>query len=84
MRNLVIVMAALCGCANQQYLWYKYGSTRQTFGQDQYACLQESQQRVQSAYVGPYGGSASDNVRTNVGLFNACMTARGWELRPAQ
>ena len=80
---VVCIALSVAGCATKS-LWYKDGGTRQEFNGDRYACLQESQQRVSSAYVGAYGGSAQNSVRTNGQLFDACMNARGWELRPAR
>ena len=77
MKYLAFFFAALLsGCA--QYLWVKGGISQEQANQDRYACLQESQQRVSSAYVSEYGGSAQDSVTTNVELYNACMAARGY------
>jgi predicted aspartyl protease len=42
--------------------------------------MQQSQQRVGSAYVDQYGGSSSNRVITNNNLFSACMSVQGWTL----
>jgi hypothetical protein len=82
MRKVVVLLALLMlsSCTTERR-WFKTGSTRQDFNQDRYRCMQESQQRVSSAYVNQYGGSSNSGVRTNRNLFNACMEAQGWELR---
>ena len=77
----ITTACAVSGCAAPEYRWYKSGATQQSFNQDRYQCMQESQQRVSSSHVNMYGGSSNSSVRINRGLFNACMEARGWELR---
>jgi clan AA aspartic protease (TIGR02281 family) len=69
----------LFGCAAQT-TWIKPGATHSDFAKDRYACMQQSQQRVSTAYVSQYGGGASNHAITNASLFNACMTAQGWAL----
>jgi hypothetical protein len=69
----------LFGCAPMT--WTKPGATHDDFTKDRYSCMQQSQQRVSSAYVNQYGGSANDSVITNGNLFGACMNAQGWTLQ---
>lgn len=76
---LSVLSIGLAGCA-QQKVWEKPGSSQSDFGQDRYACLQQSQQPSSGAYVNRYGGFASSNIITNGGLFDACMNSRGWNL----
>jgi predicted aspartyl protease len=70
----------LFGCAAQT-TWVKPGLTQEEFAKDRYACMQQSQQRVGTAYVSQYGGGASNRVITNGNLFNACMNAQGYTLQ---
>jgi predicted aspartyl protease len=69
----------LFGCATPT-IWIKPGATHDEFAKDRYSCMQQSQQRVSSAFVDQYGGAASNRVITNASLFNACMNAQGWTL----
>jgi predicted aspartyl protease len=71
----------LFGCAAQPTTWVKPGLTQEQFAKDRYACMQQSQQRVSSAYVSQYGGGAVNHVITNANLFNACMTAQGYAVQ---
>jgi hypothetical protein len=73
-------LLSACSSANNN-VWVKPGATQTEFAKDRYACLQDSQQRVGSAYVNQYGGSSNNSVITNGGLFDACMNARGWSLQ---
>jgi len=66
---------ALSACAAQQTMWIKPGFSQDEFAKDRYSCMQQSQQRVSTAFVNQYGGSASDHAITNASLFNACMSA---------
>ena len=79
---MVIFVTAMAGCAQGQ--WYKNGISQQEANQDHYACLQEAQQRVSTAQVNPYGGTAENTVITNQNLYNACMAARGYTYRRVQ
>jgi hypothetical protein len=77
-RSAVILPIALAACATQpQALWLKPGAASDEFGQDRYACLQQSQQPNSSAYLNRYGGVANSNVITNGGLYDACMNSKG-------
>jgi predicted aspartyl protease len=75
----VPVTLVLFGCAAQT-TWTKPGLTQDQFAKDRYSCMQQSQQRVSSAYVDQYGGGSINHVITNANLFNACMTAQGYTL----
>jgi hypothetical protein len=78
----IATIATLAGCA--QMAWYKPGATQQSFSQDKYDCLQQSQQRV--ATYNPnnanWGGNTYTNSQqTNNTLFQSCMNARGYSLQ---
>jgi hypothetical protein len=66
---------ALSACAAQPTMWIKPGFSQDEFAKDRYSCMQQSQQRVSTAFVNQYGGSSSNHV-TNANLFNACMSSR--------
>ena len=76
---LTVISLSLFGCA--QNLWIKPNSTQAEFERDRYNCLQDSQQRVGSAQVNAYGGSAINTVTTNNMLYSGCMGAKGWSLQ---
>jgi hypothetical protein len=67
----------LSACANNNNVWVKPGASTTEFAQTKYACMQQSQNRVSSAYVNEYGGSSESRVTTNSPLFSACMNAQG-------
>ena len=75
----LICALGLFGCA-QEKIWLKPGATQNDFGQDRYACLQQSQQGASVASVGRYGGYATSGIITNDTLFSACMNSHGWSL----
>ena len=81
MRKILIITAtiALSGCASSVYWNFPSGGTDQQFRQDDYACIQESQQQTSSAYVGPYGGNAQSSTAPNKQLYKSCMYARGYQ-----
>jgi hypothetical protein len=70
----------LSGCVSND-VWVKPGATQGQFAQEKYACMQQSQHTVSSAYVNKYGGSSESFVTTNNPLFSSCMNARGWYLQ---
>jgi len=74
----MVFVVVLAGCAPM--VWTKPGGTQSEFAEDNYQCLQESQQRQGRAQLNRYGGAAIDTVETNAGLYSACMNARGWYL----
>jgi hypothetical protein len=81
--SAVVLSFSLASCGQQaQQLWLKPGAAANEFGQERYACLQQSQQPSSSAYIGRYGGAANSNVITNDGLYSACMNSKGWALTP--
>jgi hypothetical protein len=59
----------------------KPGASQADFAQVRYNCMQQSQQRVGTAFVNQYGGAANNSVITNQNLFGACMNAQGWSLQ---
>lgn len=62
----------LGGCATGG--WVKDGISQQEVNKDNYACLQEAQQRVTTVNQ----GTGSSTVTTNVALWEACLSARGY------
>ncbi|HYA28293.1 MAG TPA: hypothetical protein VEI95_05705 [Acidobacteriota bacterium] len=67
---------------NPQIRYIKSGATQEEFMKDRYECIQEAQQRVSGAYVGPYGGASSSKVVINCGMLTSCMGARGYTVDP--
>jgi hypothetical protein len=79
-----VVGAVLCvllgGCLTTQYSWTEPDYTPAGFATDRYECLQQSQQSYQHASVGEGGGYSNAGMTTNMTLFGACMSARGYTL----
>lgn len=79
------IVGLTLACAQRE--WHKPNSTQQEFAKDKYDCMQQSQQRQSSAgggyYIGRdyFPGQAQSSVVMNMGLFDACMEARGYRLR---
>jgi hypothetical protein len=85
MKHKVLIAASIAAAvfllgACAQKVWTKPGATQSDFGQDRYACLQQSQQHASSAYVNSAGGVANEGAITNGLLFNGCMNSKGWSL----
>ena len=86
------LLASLClmlgACASQAGLWLKDNSTQLQVDQDNYACLQQSQQPYGYSDGGlgwgpGWGGfNAYSGVQTNQELYSACMRARGYRWQP--
>jgi hypothetical protein len=78
---VLLLMVLLAGCVTKPppTVWYNQ-SSRQTFEQAKYSCLQESQQNRGGVAWNQAGGAAQSGVITNGGLFNSCMTSRGFVL----
>jgi hypothetical protein len=73
MRALLVGLALLAGCAaQQQMMWYKPGSTVQTFNMDAGACKAQ-------AFSVP--GMPLMQV---VIVYNQCMYGKGWDQMPAR
>jgi hypothetical protein len=86
--TLVVVLAIqLLGFAvnpPQPTLRYtKYGARQQEFMKDRYECLLQSQRQVSGAYVGAYGGASSSTTVCSLGVWKACLAARGYEVNPS-
>lgn len=85
---LSLLSLTLFACASQSGVWVKNDTAPLQFNQDNYACLQESQQPFgwsQGGYGwGPgWGGySGYSGVQTNQELYSACMKARGYNWQP--
>jgi len=77
--GMVLLATAVSGCA-PTYIRYlsNNGASEQQFMNDRYACLQETQQRISSAYVNGYGGVANSRVMPPCSAINACLAARGY------
>jgi hypothetical protein len=86
--TLLLIPATLFACATQSGVWVKGDTAPLKFNQDNYACLQESQQPYgysQGGYGwGPgWGGyNGYSGVQTNQELYSACMKARGYSWQP--
>ena len=90
--TFVFVPLILFACATQSGTWIKSDTAPLQFNQDNYACLQESQQPFgwgQGGYGwgnawGPgWGGyNGYSGMQTNQELYSACMKARGYSWRP--
>jgi hypothetical protein len=90
--SLTLFPLILFACATQPGIWVKSDVAPMQFNQDNYACLQESQQPFgynQGAYGwrngwGPgWGGfNGYSGVQTNQELYAACMKARGYSWQP--
>jgi hypothetical protein len=86
---LILILAS---CASQSGTWVKSDVAPLQFNQDNYACLQESQQPYgysQGGYgrgngwgPGWAGYNGYSGVQTNQELYSACMKARGYSWRP--
>lgn len=84
----VFIPLALTACASQSGVWVKSGITPLQFNQDNYACLQESQQPFGYS-PGGYGWGAGwggfsgySGIQTNQDLYAACMKARDYSWQP--
>lgn len=87
MRKLLFAIGPLLACSNcakPPPLRYTHASAdQQTYVQDRYVCVQQTQQQQSGAYVNQYGGSSQSKVVTNRGVFQACMGAKGYRVDPA-
>ncbi len=83
-KKLVIIISAILLVACQtSMVWLKDGGSPQDLDQDNYQCLQESQEQISETYISFNGGASTENVSvTNMPLFDACMEARGWRKCP--
>ena len=82
-RLVIIISAILLVACQTSMVWLKDGGSPQDLDQDNYQCLQESQEQISETYISFNGGSSTENVLvTNVPLFNVCMEARGWRKCP--
>jgi hypothetical protein len=89
---LALLSLTLFACVAQSGIWIKSDVAPLQFNQDNYACLQESQQPFgygQGGYGwgngwgsrwGGYNGYSG--VQTNQELYAACMKARGYSWQP--
>ena len=80
-KRLVIFISVilLVACeTTPTYYWVKNGASVQDYNQNNYQCLQESQQQSSNAYIGTSYSEASSGTVTNWLLYDSCMKARGW------
>ena len=81
---MILLPLILAACATQSGMWVKRDATALQFNQDNYTCLQESQQPFgfgQGGYgwgPGLGGFNGYSGVQTNPELYSACMKARGY------
>jgi hypothetical protein len=64
MKRIVVassIILLLSACANNN-VWVKPGAASGEFAQTKYACMQQSQHRVSTAYVDKDGGVADSRV----------------------
>lgn len=83
--SMLVSCLALIGCVSPPLMdWVKLGATQEEYSKDKYYCMQQSQQRIyKSGFNVTSGGWAVEKTVTNDELFNACMNANGWYLRPS-
>jgi hypothetical protein len=86
--SLLLMPLILASCATQSGVWVRSDATPLQFNQDNYACLQESQQPYGFSQGGfgwgpGWGGyNGYSGVQTNPELYSACMKARGYSWQP--
>lgn len=97
MRSIKLISLSFClllgACAGPAGVWVKNGVSQLQVDQDNYACLQESQQTYgysqggygwDGGFGGGWGGGWGGGVSgytgqaTNPQLYSACMKARGY------
>ena len=77
--SFIFLVLLLSSCATGYYAFVgPTNKTQSDFMQARYSCLQETQQRVSSAYANQYGGSSSSIVAPSCSAFKACLAARGF------
>jgi hypothetical protein len=82
--SLIGLCFMLGACATQSGLWLNDNSSQLQVDQDQYVCLQQSQQPYgyTSGGFGWGGFNAYSGVQTNQELYAACMKASGYRWQP--
>jgi hypothetical protein len=83
----VVLVLQLSACAvnppQQPMLRYsKPWATQQDFMKDRYDCLLQSQRQVSAAYVSAYGGASGSSTVCSMGVWKACLGARGYQVDP--
>ena len=78
---VLLIAMGLCSCGKAPQFSHP-SSNQQTYMQDRYACIQQSQQARSSAYVNAYGGSSEGGTFVSRGLFMNCMAAKGYTADP--
>jgi hypothetical protein len=75
----ILLLVTLSGCAPSYIRYFNSnGASQDQFMKDRYACYQETQQRISSAYINQYGGAASSQIMPSCSAINACLAARGY------
>jgi len=82
MRTLLVTCCLLLTACGTVYKWYRAGATPADYQRDTYACTQESGVYTAGGTPIMIVTSAIVGQRSAQRLFNACMTARGWEAQP--
>lgn len=78
-----LALLTLTGCAPQT-VWIKQGSTEEEFRADAKVCEYEALKAVQSTdpYMKSMFGQELDKSLRRRDVGNACMQAKGYELKP--
>lgn len=75
--TVFLVANFLLGCASAPR-YTKKGATEEQFLKDRYACLQENQQRIETANVDSFNGNYSSKVMPSCSALASCLAARGY------
>jgi Tfp pilus assembly protein PilV len=78
----LLLVLGLAGCSAKAPQFSHTSATQQTYMQDRYACIQQSQTSRSSTYVNGYGGSQEAGTYVSRGLFMNCMAAKGYSADP--
>lgn len=86
--GIALFTLALTGCAHNQtplqiVHYDKPGGSQQEFMQDRFFCIQQAQQTRSASYVNQYGGASRGQVVTSLGIYTACMGAKGYVMGQA-
>lgn len=76
---LAFLLLAGCGPPLPPEGFWKLNGTYDEWTADRYECLKEARGPYSSAAVNAYGGYASGGLRPSLGMYKACMTAKGWD-----
>jgi hypothetical protein len=74
----VLVAALLSSCGPSGFSYSRPNNSQQQQDKDGYECRREATYSTSSAYVGPYGGSASSGQDVDLEMGAQCLRARGY------